>query len=70
MGQDKRLGRDRSLGWGGGAGAEARKWGRDKVRVGQQSGEIDQRKGGRDIGGERLMGKMSREKGWDRWRQN
>ena len=66
MGQDKRLGRDRSLGWG----AEARKWGRDKVRVGQQSGEIDQRKGRRDIGGERLMGKMSREKGWDRWRQN
>lgn len=56
------------VGWGAG-GTEARKWGRDKVRVGQQSGEIDQRKERRDIGGERPMGKMSRKKGWDRWRQ-
>ena len=51
-------------GWGGGR-TEARKWGRDKVKVGQQSGEIDQNKGRRDIGGERPMGKMSRGKGWD-----
>ena len=56
------------MGWGAG-GTEARKWGRDKVRVGQQSGEIDQRKERRDIGGERPMGKMSQKKGWDRWRQ-
>ena len=51
-------------GWGGGR-TEARKWVRDKVKVGQQSGEIDQNKGRRDIGGERPMGKMSRGKGWD-----
>ena len=37
--------------------------------MGQQNGEIDQRQGRRDIGGERQMGKMSREKGMDRWRQ-
>ena len=55
------------MGWG--RGAQKQESGAEKVRVGQQSGEIDQRKERRDIGGERPMGKMSRKKGWDRWRQ-